>query len=289
MRFIEDIELDANLFRLTYRSKTTGDYPGYYHCHRGIELFLIHDGIGHVVVNQRIHEFRPNLLFCYRPFQLHKVHADPTPVQPFTRSVITFEPAAFEAYVTPFPQLHQLFLQMWKDEQGLQAVLLGANFAYVDNLLAHYAERLDAAAERDRQSLFALFLLQLLEYLLPFRKREEPASAGATNRNPSYSEQILTWLENRYAEPFHLEMLAGELHLSKHYVSRVFRRETGSSITEYLTARRLRQACRLLATTKHSVQAIGQQVGFDNFSHFCQQFRKGIGISPYQFRKASGR
>jgi len=97
------------------------------------------------------------------------------------------------------------------------------------------------------------------------------------------SERIMSWIEKHYGEPFRLEELADELHMSKSYLSRLFRQETGSSITGYLTARRIQQACHLLQSTNKSVEVIGEQVGLTNASYFINLFKRIMGVSPHQY------
>jgi YesN/AraC family two-component response regulator len=94
----------------------------------------------------------------------------------------------------------------------------------------------------------------------------------------------MRWIEEHYREEISLETLAEETHLSKFYVSRIFREETGSSITDYLTARRIKQACRLLQTTDLSVEQIGIRVGYPNASYFIQLFKKVVGVTPLKYR-----
>ncbi|QTH43087.1 helix-turn-helix transcriptional regulator [Cohnella sp. LGH] len=65
---------------------------------------------------------------------------------------------------------------------------------------------------------------------------------GDIVRSPlRYSEQIMRWIEEHFAEAVSLERIAEEMHLSRFYVSRVFRAETGSSLSDYLAARRMRR------------------------------------------------
>lgn len=67
--------------------------------------------------------------------------------------------------------------------------------------------------------------------------------------------------------------LAEEIHLSKSYVSRIFHQETGETLVDYLAARRIKQACRLLGTTDLRVEQIGIAVGFPNAF-----YKKPLGI-----------
>jgi len=68
-------------------------------------------------------------------------------------------------------------------------------------------------------------------------------------------------------------------------VSRIFRQETGSSITDYVKARRIKQACRLLETTELPVERIGILSGFESPSYFIQLFKRMIGMTPLKYRR----
>jgi YesN/AraC family two-component response regulator len=129
-------------------------------------------------------------------------------------------------------------------------------------------------------------LIQLLSCLHDLQKETEEPALRITTRSYRYSEMIMQWVEQHYTEEFNLEQLAEVLHLSKFYVSRVFRQETGESITDYMTARRVKQACRLLQNTSLSVEAIGCKVGLPNSSYFFQLFKRNIGMSPLQYRNS---
>ncbi|MNY49646.1 Bifunctional transcriptional activator/DNA repair enzyme AdaA [compost metagenome] len=116
----------------------------------------------------------------------------------------------------------------------------------------------------------------------------DAASSLLAPKSSSTAERMLAWIEAHYMEPFKLDELASAVHLSPNHVSTTFHQSIGSTITEYLTARRIRQACWLLRTTDLSVQDIGEAVGLSNFSYFCQLFKKHVGFTPYKFKGMSG-
>ncbi|MNY58324.1 Multiple antibiotic resistance protein MarA [compost metagenome] len=74
--------------------------------------------------------------------------------------------------------------------------------------------------------------------------------------------------------------------MSRTYVSRIFRRETGSSITNYLTARRIKEACSLLMSSGLPIQHIAERIGLPNPSYFIRLFKKEVGVTPFQYRRS---
>ncbi len=81
------------------------------------------------------------------------------------------------------------------------------------------------------------------------------------------------------------EDMARSLHLSPYHLSHLFKESTGISITEYMAARRIHQAVRLLTTTDKPVSWIAEAVGLLNVSYFCKLFKSHMGIPPHQYRK----
>lgn len=81
------------------------------------------------------------------------------------------------------------------------------------------------------------------------------------------------------------KILAEQVYLSEDYVSRIFIRETGSSLSAYIMNARMEKAGKLLASTSMSVSAVAMQVGYHNFSYFSKNFRDATGFTPNEYRK----
>ena len=71
------------------------------------------------------------------------------------------------------------------------------------------------------------------------------------------------------------------------YLSRLFKNEKGISLKEYIIQQKMQSAQVLLRTTSLPVSIIASKLGYDNFSHFSQAYRKKMGISPTDERKQS--
>lgn len=110
----------------------------------------------------------------------------------------------------------------------------------------------------------------------------EYAAPSWTN---AHVKRIIDWIEKQYARPFSLTALAANLHLSSHYASHLFRKETGSTITQYISAHRIKEAVMLLAKSDAPVEEISKQVGFQSSSFFCKCFKEKIGVTPHAYRK----
>lgn len=87
--------------------------------------------------------------------------------------------------------------------------------------------------------------------------------------------------------------LAGDLSLSAHaasigvnasYLSSLFKKETGQTLTEYVTRRRIDYAIFLLNTSDMQIQTIAQHCGIPDVNYFTRSFRKVTGLTPTEYR-----
>lgn len=88
-----------------------------------------------------------------------------------------------------------------------------------------------------------------------------------------------------YSEPLSLAEIAKSAILSRFHFSRVFREATWVSPGRYLSAVRIYQAKRLLATTTLSVTDISLAVGYNSLGSFTNHFTESVGTSPSRFRR----
>ncbi len=79
--------------------------------------------------------------------------------------------------------------------------------------------------------------------------------------------------------------LATNQGVTLEYLSTVFRKKTGKTLSEYVTERRMEYATHLLKNTNLQVQTIALHCGIMDTQYFSKLFKKTIGFSPLQFRR----
>lgn len=67
-------------------------------------------------------------------------------------------------------------------------------------------------------------------------------------------------------------------------MSRLFKKETGESISGYIRGKKMEVAQNLLRYTDHSMIEIANLLSFSSESHFIQQFREVVGMTPKKYR-----
>lgn len=101
---------------------------------------------------------------------------------------------------------------------------------------------------------------------------------------------MIAYIETAINEDVSLKEMEKELHLSKQYMSKIFREVTGMTIFDYLYRRRIEQAKRLLRLqAERSITEVCLQVGFKNVSHFSRMFKTQVGLSPERYRSEANR
>ncbi|HZG87992.1 response regulator [Paenibacillus sp.] len=80
------------------------------------------------------------------------------------------------------------------------------------------------------------------------------------------------------------ESIAEMVFLNPDHLSRLFKKETGYSISDYILMERIKRAKELLSQTNIPISSIAASVGHTNFSHFARIFKKYVGVGPSEFR-----
>lgn len=105
---------------------------------------------------------------------------------------------------------------------------------------------------------------------------------------PVYSKPIILCMDYIYHhlhEKLSVEILAGHVNLNPNYLSGLFKREAGQTVSAYITATRLETARRMLLYSDTSYSEIASILAFSSQSYFTKQFRKTYGCTPREYRK----
>ena len=103
----------------------------------------------------------------------------------------------------------------------------------------------------------------------------------------SIAEEIITYINEHFADDLRIEELAAKAGLSHFHFIRVFKKETGFTPHEYILNTRIATAQYLLKNTKLSIKDICYNTGFSSESVFCSSFKHRQGMTPSQYRNAN--
>ena len=100
-------------------------------------------------------------------------------------------------------------------------------------------------------------------------------------------QKAILFIDANLADNLSLRTLAEALNVSSSYLSSLFRKETGVTLTDHINQRRIRHAMHLLKTTRLQIQTIAQHCGIVDVQYFSKVFKRIAGMSPKQYRNAS--
>lgn len=106
-----------------------------------------------------------------------------------------------------------------------------------------------------------------------------------TKRYSGPIQEIMDYVERHYGEKILMEDIAEKIHLSRTYISVLFKKETGEKFSDYLQRIRLENSCILLRDTRLSLQEIAEKTGFFDLAHFSRAFKESYKCSPSEYRK----
>ncbi len=113
---------------------------------------------------------------------------------------------------------------------------------------------------------------------------------AATSQLPQPTSQLVkqafAYIQQNYPRAFSLTELAETIGVSKSYLSRIFKLDTGISLWDYLNRYRIQKAKELLLLTDKSITEISAQVGYEDVGYFSRIFRGVSGCTPRAYRHA---
>lgn len=147
------------------------------------------------------------------------------------------------------------------------------------NLSDVYAQKADTSKRIDEiLRLFAVACYDFAKRVAKVKKRK------------AYSYPVslcLSYILDHLHYQITLTELSELCKLTPQYLSALFCKETGKTVTEYIRTEKLETAKQMLTYSEHTLQEIASFLGFCSHSSFSAQFRKSYGITPSEYRNSS--
>lgn len=96
---------------------------------------------------------------------------------------------------------------------------------------------------------------------------------------------IKDYIVRHYDEKINLEMIAKQVNMNKSYLCRMFKKETGKTLVNYLNDIRMQKAYELLKQPGSTVKEVSAAVGISDQFYFYRVFTKYSGVNPTEFKK----
>lgn len=258
----------------------------YLHAHSGYEFYFCLAGQGKLVTERSVHNITAGVLTIIAPNALHMPHSVPN--EPFHRFILSIDKQYLEELAGGNELEQQAEFSDWLPtvaEASFSWQLHAHQLLAVQDLFVQLERELN-----ERKSCFGLAVQSLiLQLFINFgRNREvERAQSSVEGERKRVVEGIMDWIANGYTESLTMEQLCSQYHLSRSYLHRIFKQETGLTIVEYLISYRINKAKLLLQNDTMTITEIAHSSGFQDLSHFSRIFKRQLGMTPRAYRDQS--
>lgn len=127
------------------------------------------------------------------------------------------------------------------------------------------------------------FLKNELNRILPFFM--EWLKANNTRKYKRNVNLILDYIDQNIDKKISLEMIANHVGLSEIHASRIFKKELGIGLIQYVNKVKMEKAATLLDTQNMKIKEVSHAIGMDDQLYFNKLFKKFYNVSPSEYRK----
>lgn len=151
----------------------------------------------------------------------------------------------------------------------------GVHPMYLDTVSSDYAAKIES--QTNVEAVSGLIVEMIHNYCRLVKKY------STRDYSPLIRRAIIL-IDSQLSEELGLKHIASALETNPSYLSNLFKKETGSTITAYITKRRMEQAGNLLRNTAMQVQNVATYCGIPDANYFSKLFKKHTGMNPMEYR-----
>ena len=248
-----------------------------YHYHDYIELYYLYSGSRHYFINDKVHKVVAGELVTVCPYDIHATAASEE--REYERVLISFGRDFFDSFGDGYAS--ELFAFLTEGSRVIR--FTPKERAWIEGMLDYITDKgreFDMGADLFIKNSLACILLLLNKKTA----REEDVPAKMSDGALLVS-RVSGYVNKNFAEQLTLSALSERFFVSPSYLSRLFGRITGTTLTEYINAVRIKEAKGLISSTTLSVAQVAERTGFSSLTHFERVFKKIARMTPIDFRK----
>lgn len=96
---------------------------------------------------------------------------------------------------------------------------------------------------------------------------------------------IIKHINDHITEPITLSSVSAAIGLTKEYTAHIFKKETDTTVTDYIHQRKMLLAKDMIERTKYPLHDISERLGYEGYSYFSRVFKQHFGISPTKIKR----
>lgn len=256
---------DFRLFHINDQTKK--DFSYHYHDFHKIIVFISGKVTYHI--EGKAYHLKPRDILLVSQGAIHKPEIDPS--VPYERYIFWIrDDLSCQELNTCFQKANDRSFNLVRADSALQERL--------KDLLPEIEQTLQNEHFGDpvlRNALFTQFMIYINRIFL----RTSSSPDKKTYSSDTQVEQLLKYINRNLSENLSIDQLANRFFFSKYHMMRKFKNETGYTIHNYITSKRLLMARSLISQGIPVIKA-AQASGFHDYTTFVRAYKKQFGKAP---------
>ena len=261
---------EFRLFHLTDQDITEVDY--HYHDFDKITIFI--QGKVNYMIEGRSYDLKPYDIVLVKQGDIHKLTVDNS--CPYERIIVYISPNFMNAYQTENYDLSYCFKKAEKEHSNVLRIPSPGKSSLFRSIsqLEHSFTDGGYASELYRQVMFLEFMIHLNRAAR--KNRLEYIDTDSCNEKVL---AILDYVGEHLCDNLSIDLIADQFYISKYYMMRLFKQETGYTLGQYISQKRLLLAKELLSSGIPGTQ-VCYDCGFKDYSTFSRAYKQLFGVTP---------
>lgn len=247
------------------------------HVHDNYELYYFLSGDVTYYIEGQSYDIRSGDILIMNDQELHRPVFNSSQI--YERIVINFKPEYISSFQNPE---YDLLFCYRKRKLGHNNIF---NKTMLEKLnVKSYFDRIETAIKKNLREKDILIKITFIEVLIALNNIFSKYKKDIVSlEKDSKITSIVNYINNNLEKNITLEDLAQKFYISKYYLCHSFKKNTGFTIIEYISYKRIIKAKELLASGM-PVSETCFAVGYKDYSNFYKAFKKMVGLSPNKFK-----
>lgn len=261
-----------------YWIRPYGEGAEFLHFHNYMEIGFCYDGTGDLVLDEQIDRYGPDMFTVIPKNFPHTTESENGSLSRWEYLFIDVENFLHEIY-RDNPIFAEDIIELINSRACLTSASRQPEMAkLILNILDEMRKKKDFYLETIRG-----LLLSLLMHIARMNRRP---SSKVRNQTGGITQiaKALDFISRHFEEDLAIGDLAAVSHMSETHFRRIFLKNMNMTPSDYLNMVRVRAACEYMKKHDVSMELVAEKCGFQSVSTFNRNFKKIVGITPYQWK-----
>ncbi len=264
------------------------DYIGVLHKHKFIEVVYILSGRAMHFVEGECREVGRGDLFIINMDTPHSFEPVDDPCDPFLSYDLLFTAEFFDENMTGEHFIESLndsyaFFSLFGGKQKKHPYFSVTGSSYT--MFGELFHRIYLEYRGREKGYLEIIRGYMIQLIITIFRLNEAGNVRSQRQGAQPVEYVLDYIRRNYNRRIAANELAERVYFNQDYLARLFKENTGYSITGMVQKVRVENVCRLLSTTNLTIAQIARECGFEDMKFFYKVFKKHIGVLPSDYRK----